>query len=144
MAYRKLSEIVMELEHPQQSDRFVKMFRNAVREGDIDAIELKERFTLPKQYKRRGGEGSYERQARDMVFEATPKSEKWIGQAKDDLSKISTRGGRSKVVPSLETVESGEVDFKALVEETRRNMESKYNRGQQLGSSRKQRGTKKK
>lgn len=134
----------MELEHPQQSERFVKMFRNAVREGEIDAIELKQRFTLPKQYKRRGGEGSYERQTRDMVFEETPRSEKWIRQAKDDLGRLNTRGGRSKVVLSLEAVESGEVDFKALVEETRRNMESKYNRGQQLGNSRKQRGTKKK
>ena len=134
----------MELEHPQQSDRFVKMFRNAVREGHIDAIELKERFTMPKQYQRRGAEGSYERDTRDMVFEVTPKSEKWIKQATEDLGKINTRGGGSKVVPSLEAVEAGEVDFKALVEETRRSMESKYNRGQQLGNTRKQKSTKKK
>ena len=144
MEFRKLSEVVMELEHPQQSDRFVKMFRNAVREGDIDAIELKERFTLPKQYHRRGAEGSYERDTRDMVFQVTPKSDKWIKQASEDLGKINTRGGSSKVVLSLEAVEAGEVDFKALVEETRRSMESKYNRGQQLGNSRKQKSPKKK
>ena len=142
MAYRKLSEVVMELANPQQSERFVNMFRNAVREGAIDAIELKERFTLPKQYQRRGAEGSYARQKRDMVFEVTPKSDRWIKQATEDLGKVNTRGARTKVVPSLETVESGEVDFRALVEETRRNMEAKYNRGQQLGNSRKQRSKK--
>lgn len=144
MAYKKLSEVVMELEQPQQSDKFVKMFRDAVRDGEIDALDLKERFTMPKQYQRRGQEGSYTRDTRDMIFLETDKSSKWIEQASAALSQVMPRGGRGKVKPSIEALEAGELDFKELVEQTRRSMQAKHARGQQLGNSRKTTKSKKK
>lgn len=144
MAYKKLSEVVMELGQPQQSDKFVKQFRDAVRDGQIDALELKERFTMPKQYQRRGQEGSYTRDARDMIFLETPASSKWIEQASAALSQVTPRGGRSKVKPSIEALEAGDLDFKELVEQTRRSMQAKHVRGQQLGNSRKNMKGKKK
>lgn len=137
MAYKKLSEVVMELQHPQQSDKFVKMFRDAVREGEIDAMDLTERFSLPKQYQRRGKKETYNRQMRDMLFLETAKSKKWIDSASESLAQIATRGGRTKVKPSLESVESGAIDFAAMVEKTRSSLQAKHDRGQKLGNMRK-------
>ena len=144
MAYKKLSEVVMELEQPQQSDKFVKMFRDAVRDGEIDGVELKERFTMPKQYQRRGQAGSYTRDTRDMIFLETEQSGQWIEQASAALAQVMPRGGRGKVKPSIEALEAGELDFKELVEQTRRSMQAKHARGQQLGNSRKTTKNKKK
>ncbi len=72
MAYKKLSEQVHELSNPQRSDTFVKMFRDAVRDGKFEAAYMPERFTMPKQFTRRGSEGSYQRDTKEMLFEVTP------------------------------------------------------------------------
>ncbi|MPY68082.1 hypothetical protein F8S09_15605 [Deinococcus sp. SDU3-2] len=137
MAYKKLSEQIQELANPQRSDVFIRQFRDAVREGQIDATYLSERFTLPKEFKRRGAEGSYQRDAREMLFEATPEFEAWFEQTNNELAATtSRRGGTPK--PTAENIEAGLVDFKALAEETRRKMQSSFEKGQTLGRSRSQ------
>ncbi|RJF74629.1 hypothetical protein D3875_03550 [Deinococcus cavernae] len=142
MAYRKLSELAGELENPQQSEKFVQLFKAAVRDGKIDAMDVPERFTLPKVYTRRGAEGTYQRDQRDMVFEVTPQTEAWFKDTNEALSKAVQRPRRVKL--SLEAVESGAVDFKAAAEETRRKMQAKFEKGQQLGQSRSKNRKKKK
>ncbi|EYB68962.1 hypothetical protein DEIPH_ctg012orf0021 [Deinococcus phoenicis] len=138
MAYRKLSEQIHELGNPQRSDAFVKMFREAVREGKFDATYLPERFTMPKAFSRRGAEGTYQRDAKEMLFEVTPAFEKWFEQTNAELA-TSRRTGTPK--PTAENIEAGLVDFKALAEETRKKMQASYEKGQALGKSR-ARGTK--
>ncbi len=135
MAYRKLSELVSELNNPQQSDTFIKLFKAAVREGKVDAMELPERFTMPKVYNRRGAEGSYQRNAREMLYDDNAKAEAWIQATVETLSKAKTPRTH-KVKISIENVENGEIDFQAAVEETRRKMQAKYEKGYQLGMSR--------
>ncbi|MBB5235964.1 MULTISPECIES: hypothetical protein [Deinococcus] len=136
MAYKKLSEQMQELSNPQRSDAFVRQFRDAVREGKIDAMYLPERFTMPKEFRRRGAEGSYQRDARDMLFEVTPDAEQWFEQTNTDLAAPSRRSGTPK--PTAENIEAGLVDFRALAEETRRKMQASYEKGQALGQSRSQ------
>ncbi|GAA5514305.1 hypothetical protein Dcar01_03060 [Deinococcus carri] len=134
MTYKKLSEQMHELGNPQRSDAFVKMFREAVREGKFDATYLPERFTMPKQFSRRGEEGNYQRDTKDMLFEVTPAFEKWFEQTNTELAAPSRRSGSPK--PTAENIEAGLVDFKALAEETRRKMQASYQKGQALGQSR--------
>ncbi|PYE53564.1 hypothetical protein [Deinococcus yavapaiensis] len=133
MTFRKLSDQVQQLSNPQRSDTFVKLFRSAVREGEFDAVYIPERFSLPKQYSKRGSEEKYAKEAKDMVFEVTSEFEAWFERIDRDLT-----GNRrnAKVKPSLEAIERGEVDFTLLAQETRRKMEASFHKGQNLGSSR--------
>ena len=140
MAYKKLSDTVMELDNPQSSDSFVKLFRAAVRDGKFDAMDLSERFTMPKQYQRRGAEGTYQRDSKDMVFEDNKAYQRWFDETKEALQKKSTT---RKVKPSIEAIESGTFDFKAAAEETRRKMQAKFEKGQKLGQSRAKKSTRK-
>ncbi|WP_027481170.1 hypothetical protein [Deinococcus pimensis] len=141
MAFRKLSEQVQNLSNPQRSDAFVKLFRAAVREGRFDAAYIPERFELPKQYSRRGSEERYSKDSKDMVFEVTPAFEHWFENVDRDLG-----GSRraSRVKPSIDAFERGELDFKALAEETRRKMDASFKKGQNLGQSRAKGRSKKK
>ena len=132
MAYRKLSEQVMQLVNVQRSDSFVKMFRGAVRAGQIQGTYLPERFTLPKAFSRRGG-ASYSRQVKEMLFEVTPDFEHWFEQANRELA-VGRRGGQIR--PSLEAIQAGLVDFEALTADTRRKMQASFSKGQALGKSR--------
>ena len=79
MAYEKLSAQVENLTNPQRSDAFFKQFREAVREGKIEAADLPERFELPKEYRRRGADETYTRTVKDMVVNVTPAYQKWFG-----------------------------------------------------------------
>lgn len=135
MTYSKLSEQVQKLSNPQRSDAFVKQFREAVRTGEFEAADLPERFTLSKDFRRRGTEDTYQRQVKDMVLEVTPEFEAWFESTDKELATSARRTARPKL--SLETVESGAIDFKALAEETRRKMQASYEKGQALGNSRK-------
>ncbi|GGO32905.1 hypothetical protein GCM10008949_31240 [Deinococcus humi] len=139
MVYRKLSELVISLESPQQSDTFVKLFKAAVRDGRVIATDLPERFTLPKNHVRRGAEGTYQRDTREMVYEVTPKVEQWVQETQAALAQVRTRTRKVKL--TSEAVEAGEVDFQALAAETRRKMQAKYEKGQKpsQGKSRKKR-----
>jgi len=76
--YITLSDQVKKLHNPQRSDTFVKQLRTAVREGDVMAADLPARFSLPKQYAKRGSEATYNRTVRDMVIDATPAFEAWF------------------------------------------------------------------
>lgn len=134
MSYGKLSDLAIELNNPQHSDTFVKLFRAAVRDGKIEAMDAPERFTVPKMYKRRGAAGSYQRQARDMIYRDTPAVTAWFKGTKEALANTPTRQRKAK--PSLESVQSGEYDFAAAAAETRRKMQAKFEKGQKLGTSR--------
>ncbi|SMB81147.1 hypothetical protein SAMN00790413_04481 [Deinococcus hopiensis KR-140] len=136
MPYSRLSEQVQKLSTPQQSDAFVKRFRDAVREGEFDAIDLPERFTLPKKFKRRGSDETYEKDMKDMVFETSSKFDKWFEGVEKELAAAPTRS-RGKPRLTLENLEEGVLDFKALAEETRRKLQNSYAKGQNLGNSRK-------
>jgi len=133
MAYKKLSEQVMELSNPQRSDTFVKLFQEAVRSGKIDGAYLPERFTMPKQFTRRGSTDTYQKDTRDMIFDHTPDFEAWFEETNRELA-AARRGGSIK--PSMEAIESGLVDFQTMVEETRRKMQASFEKGQALGKGR--------
>lgn len=134
MAYMKLSEQVQKLSNAQRSDTFVKLFQEAVRSGKIDGAYLPERFTMPKQFARRGSEETYQKDTREMIFDHTPAFDAWFEETNRELA-AARRGGTVK--PSLEAVESGLVDFKDLVAQTRQKMQASYEKGQALGNSRK-------
>lgn len=136
MAYKKLSEQVQELSNPQRSDAFVRLFREAVRRGDFEAAELPERFTMPKNFTRRGAEGTYQRETREMLFESTPEFEAWFQQTDEELNTARRGRGPGRKKASLEAIESGEVDFKTLAAETRQKMQASFAKGQTLGQSR--------
>jgi hypothetical protein len=123
MKYQKLSEVIAELDNPQRSDTFVKHLKVAVREGQVEAAYLPERFTLPKEFQRRGAEGSYQRDAREMLIEVTPDFETWLEETR---AALASRPRRGRVPVSVQSIEAGEVDFKALAEETRRKMQASY------------------
>ena len=131
--YKKLSEQVHELSNTQRSDTFVRMFRDAVRDGKFEAAYLPERFTLPKQFTRRGNDETYQRDTKEMLFEVTPKFEKWFDETNRELA-AARKGGAIK--PSVEAIEAGLVDFKQMAAETRQKMQASYEKGQALGKSR--------
>ena len=137
MPYITLSEQIKKLHNPQRSDAFVRQLRTAVREGEIEGMELPNRFELPKAFSRRSGGETYRRSAKDMVIDSTAKFEAWFDTTNRELS--TARAG-SRVKVSLESVEAGLVDFKALAAETRRKMGASFSEGQALG---KRRGAKK-
>lgn len=133
MPYITLSDQVKKLHNPQRSDTFVKQLRTAVREGDVMAADLPARFSLPKQYTKRGSDATYNRTVKDMVIDATPAFEAWFETVNRELTP-SRAGGRIKV--SAEAIEAGLVDFKALAAQTRERMGASFKKGQALGKSR--------
>ncbi|PYE54169.1 hypothetical protein [Deinococcus yavapaiensis] len=133
MSFRKLSDQIQQLNNPQRSDTFVKSFREAVRTGMFDAIYLPERFTLPKQFSKRGSEETYGKEVKDMVFEVTPDFEAWFDNINNELS---TRQRAKNIKPSLEAIANGQLDFKTLAEQTRQKMNASFEKGQNLGNSR--------
>lgn len=134
MTYKRLSEQVQELTNAQRSDTFVRQFREAVRQGEFKAIYLPgERFTMPKQYTRRGKSGTYQKDTKEMLFEYTPEFEAWFDDMNRELA-VSRKGGSIK--PTIETVEAGLVDFEALARETQEKMQASFEKGQALGKSR--------
>ena len=133
MPYVTLSDQIKKLHNPQRSDAFVKQLRVSVREGDIDAANLPGRFELPKQFAKRGGDTKYTRTVKDMIIDATPAFEAWFENINRELSPARTGG---KVGVSVESIEAGLVDFKALAAETRKKMGASFSKGQALGKSR--------
>jgi len=131
--YITLSDQIRKLHNPQRSDAFVKQLRTAVREGDITAADLPNRFELPKKYAKRASSETYTRSVKDMVIDGTPAFEAWFETVNRELSP-SRSGGKIKV--SAESIEAGLVDFKALAAETRKKMSASFDKGQALGKSR--------
>lgn len=134
--YTTLSEEVKKLSNPQRSDAFVRQVREAIRTGEIAAAQVPGRFTLPKTYRRRGSDETGTREARELVIEHTPEYEAWFERVNEEMMAAPRRSARVK--PTVENIESGAVDFRALAEETRRKMQAAYDKGQQLGQSRAQ------
>jgi len=135
MPYTTLSEQVSRLSNPQRSDAFVRRFREAVRTGELEAAQGGPRFPLPKTFRRRGSGETATREAREMVIALTPEYEAWFTRVDAELAAPSRR---ARPKPTVENIEAGVVDFKALAEETRRKMQAAYDKGQQLGKSRAQ------
>lgn len=134
MPYTTLSEQVRRLSNPQRSDAFVRRFREAVRTGELEAAQGGPRFTLPKTFRRRGSGETATREAREMVIDLTPEYEAWFTRVDAELAAAPSRSARPK--PTVENIEAGVVDFKALAAETRRKMQAAFDKGQQLGRSR--------
>ncbi|AKH15947.1 hypothetical protein [Deinococcus soli (ex Cha et al. 2016)] len=134
MAYVRLSEQVHKLSNPQRSDTFIKLFQEAVRSGKIDGAYLPERFTMPKQFTRRGSDDTYQKDTREMIFDHTPAFDEWFEETNRELAAARRT---STIKPSVEAIESGLVDFKDLVAQTRQKMQASYEKGQALGNSRK-------
>lgn len=134
MPYTTLSEQIKHLTAPQRSDTFVKRFREAVRTGELEAAQLPVRFTLPKAYRRRGSDEPGTRQAREMIFELTPEYQAWFERVNADLAAAPARGARAEL--TVENIEAGVLDFKALADETRRKIQARYEKGQKLGQGR--------
>lgn len=130
MSYKKLSALVEEFNQPQQSDKFVKRFYTAVREGVVQATRISERFTLPKEYSSRKEDSTYQRMSQEMVVEDSANLKAWLEETKEELS---TAARRQQIKPTLESIEAGLVDFATLAEETRRKMQASYKKGQALG-----------
>lgn len=137
MAYVRLSEQVHKLSNPQRSDTFIKLFQEAVRSGKIDGAYLPERFTMPKQFTRRGSDDTYQKDTREMIFDHTPAFDEWFEETNRELAAARRT---STIKPSVEAIESGLVDFKDLVAQTRQKMQASYEKGQALGNSRKSAG----
>ena len=97
----------------------MKAFRDAVREGDIDAAFLPEPFTLPKRFSVLGSDEVRSKDVKDMLFDLTPEVEAWFENINRELS-AGRRGARVK--PTADNLQAGQVDSKALAEETRRKM----------------------
>ncbi|MFN8510879.1 MAG: hypothetical protein U0Z75_10060 [Deinococcaceae bacterium] len=135
MEYRTLSQQIKQLDNPQRSDQFVKMFRSAVADGDFQAVNLTDRFELPKIYSRRGQEGTYQKETRDMVFDVTPEFEAWFERVNVELGRNRRQ---LKVRPSLAAYASGQLDFELDADRTRAKMQASRAKGQKLGSSRAQ------
>ena len=134
MQYKKLSEQVQEVANPQRSDTFIGKFREAVREGELKAAYLPgERFTMPKQFTRRGTNETYTKDTRDMLFEYTPEFEEWFEEVNRELA-VSRKGGSIKA--SVENIEAGLISFEELAEKTRQKMQANFKKGQALGKSR--------
>jgi hypothetical protein len=72
-----------------------------------------------------------------MIFETSPAFDTWFEEINRQLA-TARAGGTLK--PTMENIEAGLVDFKALAAETRRKMQGSFDKGQKLGHSRK--GTK--
>lgn len=136
MPYTTLSEQIEKLSNPQRSDAFVKQLRDAVRQGEVEAAQVPGRFTLPKTYRKRGSDETGTREAREMVIDLTPEYQAWFERVNADLAANPRRS--AKVRPTVEAIEAGDVDFKALAAETRRKMQASFEKGQQLGKSRSQ------
>ncbi len=132
MPYITLSDQVKKLQNPQRSDIFVQKLRMAVREGLVDAAETPGRFEMPKVFVRRGSKETYTRMAKDLIIDGTPAFEAWFADINRELSKSR---GRRKIQVSVEAIETGLVDFKALVDETRRKLGTRAARSQQLDKS---------
>jgi hypothetical protein len=135
MTYRTLSEQIGQLDNPQRSDQFVKLFRSAVADGNFDATDIGERFQLPKVYARRGKEGSYQKDVRDMVFVPGDEFDAWFDRVNTELSRNKRQ---PKVKPSLTAYTSGQLDFAAAALETRAKMQASRAKGQKLGATRAQ------
>lgn len=136
--YTTLSEEVKKLSNPQRSDAFVRQVREAIRTGEVQAAQVPGRFTLPKTYRKRGSEETGTRDARELVIELSPEYQAWFTQVNAELEASPARSRSGHEKPTLETIESGAVEFKTLAEETRRKMQASFEKGQQLGKSRSQ------
>ncbi|GBF04664.1 hypothetical protein DAERI_020261 [Deinococcus aerius] len=68
-----------------------------------------------------------------MVIELTTAYEAWFQQVNEELAAAPSRNARVK--PTVENIESGAVDFKALAEETRRRLNASLEKGQTLAKS---------
>lgn len=133
--YKRLSDQVGELVNPQRSDTFVRSFKEEVRQGHVKALYLPgERFTLPKEYRHRGGDDVYQKETREMLFEVTPEFEEWFEEENKRLS-TARQGGQIKITE--ETIAGGLIDFDALAQQTQEKLNATFKRGQELGKSRK-------
>ncbi|GHF58718.1 hypothetical protein HNQ07_004080 [Deinococcus metalli] len=133
MPYSTLSAEVGRLTEAGRSDAFAKAFRDAVRDGIIQATELPSRFTLPKIFYRQGRQGTYERSTQDMVFEHTPEYEDWFANIDRELAGLRRY---NDLKPILAIIQESLVDFEHLASATGQPPLPTYEQGETRSRSR--------
>lgn len=130
--YETLSNLATQVEAPHKGETLVKLFREAVREREFQAVLLKKNFTV-KHFRK---DGSFEeRNVTDMMYKAgDPNFQRWWESVQDQLKDRRRR----RIVPTVDAFLNGELDFDAAAEETQAKMEAKYAKGKQLGVHRAQ------
>lgn len=109
-AYRKLSEQLADLAPGLDARAFVRRFRAAVRDGQVGAVLLPQRFSLP------GESGG--RRVSDMLFEVTPEFEYWFSATQDELTQDPGR----EPLPSQASLEANPEAFKRAARRTRQQL----------------------
>lgn len=127
MTYKTLDLVLNDLNNKGRSAGFVKLLRSAVRQGQVDAAYLPGRVEVPATTR---SNSAAPQTARNMIIKITPAFDAWFTEVNAALT-----GPPRKPVVTLEAFESGELDFAQYVLETRLLLNSKYERGQQLGRS---------
>lgn len=127
MTYKTLDLVLNDLNNTSRSAGFMKMLNTAVREGRVDAAYLPGRVEVPATTR---SNSAAPRTARNMIIKITPAFDAWFTEVNAALT-----GPARKPAVTLEAFESGELDFAQYVQETRLLLNSKYERGQQLGRS---------
>lgn len=128
--YSTLRDQLVRLGVPQRTGQFVRLFRSAVRSGRIDAAFLPDRFTPAEVFPDRAV-GLDGRAIRDLIVKVTPAYEAWFETTRAALR----RSGRRAHV-TAEQIASGEVDFGALVERTRAQLNAAEARRQRAAVNR--------
>lgn len=114
----------------QRSDTFVKRFKDAISEEEIDAgIYRQEKFTLPKLFHKRDQGGTHQKEIRDYIIQNDDKFQKWFEETNTSL--VATREG--KVPVTLDNITSGLIDFADLVRGTREGIRQSKEKGRNLG-----------
>ncbi|MDR6218281.1 hypothetical protein [Deinococcus soli (ex Cha et al. 2016)] len=127
MPYQTLDLVLNNLNDKGRSAKFMKLLHSAVREGRVDAAYLPGRVEIPATTR---SNSAAPRTSRNMIIEITPAFDAWFAEVNAELT-----GPERKPAVTLEAFESGELSFEQYVQETRRLLNSKYERGQQLGRS---------
>lgn len=118
---KKLSDVVVEL--GRYAPRYVRLFRTAVAEGQVDALELAEKFKLtPK------------RDSQDFAIVINDSFKKWHSTA---ALKAQTRGD----APTFSEVKKGQVDIEEQIKATREKLKGTRERSARSNARRRKTDT---
>lgn len=144
--YVKLSDEVMRLEMPQQTDKFVKELRRAVYDRVFAASYAGETFELPKTFRPRSGQPDERRTSTKRVIEMVicndDAYQRWYADVAQRLYRLEhpserTRRKRKRADtnPSAELLMQDEELFREGVALTLERLKKKRDTGRQLASS---------
>lgn len=147
-----LSTELVALDLPQQSDKFVKLLRQAIRDGVVSASHAAESIPLPKVYrfkvstgtdtrerKRTTAEGDgYTKKTNQMVILQNEAYQTWFEKTKEELGEIKrTSGGKRSggTLLSVAALMSDPALFSQGVESTKNRLRKHQEQAAKLASS---------